>query len=305
MEGRITAFPVESIQPQEQANLPGEEAKMDPQPDYTRLEKWDDNGKPYLEEYVGVGKLKNKRVLITGGDSGIGRSVALLMAREGAQITIQHLPSEDKDARDVKAQIEKEGSKCLTVAADLLKRDECKRLVDEHVAEYGRIDVLVNNAGRQVTAQKHEDIILDEVEKTYQLNIVAMLAITKFALPHMRRGGAIVNSSSVAAYMGNPELTDYSGTKGAIASWTKALGLQLGPRGIRVNAVAPGIIYTVLQSASTDSENMDSLGKGGCPLQRPAQPSEVAPMYVFLAGPEGSYITSTVMHVGGGIETAS
>lgn len=132
-----------------------------------------------------------------------------------------------------------------------------------------------------------------------------MLGLTKYALPHMKRGSRIINTSSVAAYMGNPELTDYSATKGAIASWTKALGLQLGPRGILCTAVAPGIIYTVLQPASTDAENMKQLGKGEPPLQRPAQPSEVAPMYVFLAGPEGSYITATVMHINGGLETAS
>lgn len=305
-----TAFPTEAIKAQKQSGT-GLDSKLEPPPNYTQLEHFDTHtNEPSLHEYKGSGKLLNKKVLITGADSGIGRSAAILMAREGAEVSIVYLPQEDPDAQEVKAQIEKESGKkdaCLLIPLDLMKRENCFTAVEEHVKKFGRIDVLINNSGRQDLCEKLDDIDLDQVERTFRLNIFAMFAITKAALPHMRRGGSIINSTSVAAYNGNPTLVDYSATKAAIATFTKSLGLQLAPRGIRVNAVAPGIIYTALQAATggQDPETVKAIGVDDAPLGRPGQPSELGPMYVFLASAESSYCTAAVFHVTGGVEVAS
>ncbi|KAH9444341.1 hypothetical protein Pst134EA_032247 [Puccinia striiformis f. sp. tritici] len=244
-----TAFPTESIKPQTQSGT-GLDSELDPQPIYTLLEHFHSgDGRPSLHEYTGSGKLKNKKVLITGGDSGIGRAIALIMAREGAQVSIVFLEQEISDANQVKLQIDRESqeignqSQCLLVPLDLMSRDNCFKAVQKHVDQYGRVDVLINNSGRQDLCKKFDDIDLDQVERTFQLNVFGMFAITKAALPHMSRGGSIINSTSIAAYQGSPTLVDYASTKGAIVSFSKSLALQLAPRGIRVNAVAPGIIY--------------------------------------------------------------
>ncbi|OAV92463.1 hypothetical protein PTTG_06401 [Puccinia triticina 1-1 BBBD Race 1] len=305
-----TAFPTDSIQPQTQSGT-GLDSKLEPKPIYTMLEHFhSENGNPSFHEYTGCGKLKNRKVLITGGDSGIGRAVALMMAREGAKISIVFLEQEMSDAKEVKAQIEKEskefnnGSGCTLIPLDLMSRDNCFKAVQRHVDEHGRIDVLINNSGRQDLCDNFEKINLDQVENTFRLNIFGMFAITKAALPHMRRGGSIINSTSVAAYKGSPNLVDYASTKGAIVTFTKSLGLQLAPRGIRVNAVAPGIIYTALQAATGGQapETVDSIGVEAAPLGRPGQPSEVGPAYVFLASHESTYTTGAVIHVTGGTE---
>ncbi|BFZ55657.1 hypothetical protein PYCC9005_002698 [Savitreella phatthalungensis] len=314
-EGVLTAFPVESIRPQTQGpdkqektgeQTPGLDAKMEPAAIWTRFEEWDSNGKPYLRDYTPGGRLKGKSALITGGDSGIGRAVAMLFALEGCDVTISYLEEEKEDAEQVKKYFDKLGRKCVLFSGDLRERKNCDALVDKHLSEFnGRIDVLVNNAARQSMSYKFEEIDLDDVESTFRLNILAMFAITKNALPHMRRGGSIINSTSVAAYMTNPTLVDYSSTKAAIMGFTKALALQQAEKGIRVNGIAPGIIYTPLQPASNPSENMQALGKDECPLGRPGMPSEVACWYVFLAAAEGSYMTGQVIHPNGGIEVQS
>ncbi|MBW0481950.1 hypothetical protein O181_021665 [Austropuccinia psidii MF-1] len=305
-----TAFPTKSIQAQTQTR-PGLATKLTPQPIYTQLEHFhSETGKPNLNEYIGTGKLKNKKVLITGGDSGIGRSAALMMAREGADVSIVFLEEELPDAKEVEAQIESEskqlgnGSSCHLIAMDLMNRENCFSAVEKHLDRYGRIDVLVNNAARQDLCENFENIDLDQVEKTFRLNVFAMFSLTKAALPHMRRGGSIINTTSVAAYNGTPNLVDYASTKASIVTFTKSLALQLAPRGIRVNAVAPGIIYTVFQAATGGQapETVEAIGTDEAPLGRPGHPSEVGPAYVFLASHESSYATGSVIHITGGVE---
>jgi len=309
-EGNLTAFPAESIEAQSQGksrgeSTPGHDHKMKPAAIWTQLEEFDDNGKPYLREYTAGKRLQGKAALITGGDSGIGRSVACLFAMEGCDSTISFLPEEEKDANDTKEFIEGHGRKCHLVAVDLREEDNCKKVVDEHIKTFGRLDVLVNNAARQSLCDKIEDIDLKDMESTFRLNVFAMFAITKFAVPHMKRGSSIINSTSVAAYMGNPTLVDYSATKGAIRTFTVALAQQLASRGIRVNGIAPGIIYTPLQPASNPPENMDSLGVDKCPMGRPGMPVECGVWYVMLASAEGSYLTGQIIHPNGGIEMQS
>lgn len=313
-EGVITAFPVESIKAQTQGpdkcektgeQTPGLDSTMDAPAIWTQLEEFKDDGTPYLRDYTPGDRLKNKAALITGGDSGIGRSVAMLYALEGCDSTIVHLPEEESDAQEVQKWVEKKGRRCDLIAVDLREEKNCKKVVDEHMARFGRLDVLINNAARQSMCMNFEDIDLADVESTFRLNILAIFAITKFALPHMKRGGSIINSTSVAAYMTNPTLVDYSSTKAAIMAFTKSLGLQLAMRGIRVNGIAPGIIYTPLQPASNPSGNMDSLGKDEAPMGRPGMPVECGVWYVFLASAEGSYMTGQVIHPNGGIEVSS
>jgi NAD(P)-dependent dehydrogenase (short-subunit alcohol dehydrogenase family) len=300
-----TAYPKTELVPQDQEGGKGLDANLEAQANWTQLEFWDDEGtKPFLQDYEGRGLLKDKAVLITGGDSGIGRSVGVLMAREGADISFVYLPEEEQDAQDTKKMIEKAGHKANLIALDVTKEENCQKIVDSHMKEFGKLSVLVNNAAMQEMCDDLKDINLDVVEKTFRTNILSMFAMTKFALPHMKRGSSIVNSCSVAAYMGNPQLVDYSSTKGAISTFTRALAQQQAPKGIRVNAVAPGIIWTPLQPATKGNaaENMDSLGVEAAPLQRPGMPIEVATAYVFLASPLGSYFAGEVIHGTGGIE---
>ncbi|KAK5950069.1 hypothetical protein OHC33_008784 [Knufia fluminis] len=300
-----TAYPADELKAQDQEGSKGLDAVLEPGANWTQLEFWDDEGtSPYLKDYEGRGLLKDKAVLITGGDSGIGRSVAVLMAREGADVSFVYLPEEEEDAQWTKKAIEKAGRKAHLMALDITSEENCKKAVDEHVKIFGKLNVLVNNSAMQEICQDLKDIDLGTVEKTFRTNILSMFAMTKFALPHMKRGSSIVNSCSVAAYMGNPQLVDYSSTKGAIATFTRSLAQQQAPKGIRVNAVAPGIIWTPLQPATKNNppEAMDSLGVAEAPLQRPGMPIEVAVAYVFLASPMGSYFTGEVIHGTGGIE---
>ena len=300
-----TAYPSTSLKAQDQEGSKGLDAKLEPGANWTQLEYWDDEGKnPYLKDYEGRGLLKDKAVLITGGDSGIGRSVAILMAREGADITFVYLPEEEEDAQFTKKQIEKAGRQAQNIALDITVEDNCKKAVDLHIKKFGKLNVLVNNAAMQEICEDFKDIDLAVVEKTFRTNVLAMFTMTKYALPHLKRGSSIVNACSVAGYMGNPKLVDYSSTKGAIATFTRSLAQQQAPNGIRVNAVAPGIIWTPLQPATKNNppEAMDSLGVEEAPLQRPGMPIEVATAYVFLASPLGSYFTGEVIHGTGGIE---
>jgi NAD(P)-dependent dehydrogenase (short-subunit alcohol dehydrogenase family) len=241
-EAPPTAYPSTSIEPQNQEGGPGLDAELTPAANWTQLEFWTDDGKPYLQEYEGRGLLKDKACLITGGDSGIGRSVAILMAREGADISFVHLPGEEADAQKTIKEIKKAGRRAHSMALDLRENENCKKAVDGHMEVFGKLSVLVNNSAMQEICHDLVDINLDVVEKTYRTNILSIFAMCKYALPHMKRGSSIVNSSSVAGYMGNPQLVDYSSTKGAIATFTRSLAQQQAPKGIRVNAVAPGIM---------------------------------------------------------------
>ncbi|KAK4935750.1 hypothetical protein LTR10_023250 [Elasticomyces elasticus] len=304
-EAPPTAYPSTSLKAQNQEGTKGLDAKLEPGANWTQLEFWDDEGTtPYLKDYEGRGLLKDKAVLITGGDSGIGRSVAVLMAREGADVTIVYLPEEEEDAQWTAKAIKNAGRQAQLLSLDLTDENNCKKAVESHMQKFGKMSVLVNNAAMQEICEDLAQIDMKVVEKTFRTNVLSMFAMTKYALPHMKRGGVIVNSCSVAAYMGNPKLVDYSSTKGAISTFTRSLAQQLAPKGIRVNAVAPGIIWTPLQPATKGNPDdaMDSLGVSEAPLQRPGMPIEVATAYVFLASPLGSYFTGEVIHGTGGIE---
>ena len=241
-QGPLTAYTWQ-IPPQDQTGTKGYESQLDPPANWSQLEFWDDAGtKPTLREYKGQGLLQDKAVLITGADSGIGRSVAVLMAREGADISFVYLPDEESDAQDTKKMIEAAGRKTHLMPLDVTSEANCRKAIDSHMETFGKLSVLVNNSAMQEICEDLKDIDLGVVEKTYRTNVLSMFAMVKFALPHMKRGSCIVNSCSVAGYMGNPQLVDYSSTKGAVATFTRALAQQQGPKGIRVNAVAPGIM---------------------------------------------------------------
>ncbi|KAJ5996966.1 hypothetical protein N7522_008626 [Penicillium canescens] len=271
-------------------NKPGLESRMNLPSESTKLE-----GSGSFREYGGSGKLNNKNALITGGDSGIGRSVAILMAREGADVTIVYLPAEQLDAEETKRSIEKEKRGCLLIAGDLRDRKTCLHAVDEHVKRYGKINILVNNASKQYKTQEFLDIDLEKVEDLFRTNILQMIAMAKFALPHMSRGDSIINTSSIVAFRGSGSMIDYSATKGAIISFTRSLGTYLIPKGIRVNAVAPGAIYTPIQVDTRDAQQMEGWGhKVG--LGRPGEPSEVATSFVFLASADATLYYGQVLH---------
>ncbi|KAG9570513.1 short chain dehydrogenase/ reductase-like protein, partial [Aureobasidium melanogenum] len=302
-EGPVTAYTWQ-ISAQDQQGGPGLDKDMKEQANWTQLEYWDDNGKPYLKEYEGRGLLQDKAVLITGGDSGIGRSVAILMAREGADVSIVYLPEEEEDAQYTIKQIEKAGRKGHGMQYDLKEEANCKAAIEEHIKIFGKLNVLVNNASMQESCEDHREIDISTVTKTFQTNIIQMMAMSKYALQHMKRGDNIVNSASVLAYLGDPSKIDYSSTKGAIVTFTRALAQQQAPRGIRVNAVAPGIIWTPLQPATANvpAEGMKNVGVGMAPLNRTGMPIEIATAYIQLASPLGSYFTGECIHGTGGIE---
>jgi len=244
-------------------------------------------------------KMENKILFITGADSGIGKACALLFANQGADVAIVYL-DEDDDANDTRKKIESYGRKCLLLKGDLRKEEFCKDAVNRTVKEFGRIDVLINNAGTQIEAESLEDITTENMIKTFETNIFSMFWITKAALPHMAKGSAIVNTTSVTAYRGSPHLIDYSATKGAIVTFTRSLSNNLVSKGIRVNAVAPGPIWTPLITASEPGKTLQEHG-AGTPIGRGGQPNEVAPSYLFLAcNDDSSYISGQVLHPNGG-----
>ncbi|KAJ9144200.1 NAD(P)-binding domain protein [Pleurostoma richardsiae] len=271
-------------------NLPGLEKDMKPSSEPTKLE-----GEDQAYEYVPAGKLKGCKALITGGDSGIGRAVAVLYAREGADVSIVYLPEEQPDAEDTKKLVEKEGRKCLLIAGNLEDYNTCKDAVQKHVDAFGIIHVLVNNASKQMMCDDFADIDLGQVESVFRSNIIQMFAMTKYALPHMKKGGSIINTTSTVAFRGTGSMVDYAATKGAIASFTRALAKNLLPKGIRVNAVAPGPVHTPLQPASRPAEQMEKFGEGSA-LGRPGQPSEVAPSFVFLASKDSELYYGQFLH---------
>ncbi|KAL2022058.1 hypothetical protein VTK56DRAFT_6102 [Thermocarpiscus australiensis] len=284
--GKFGAVP----QKAQSQDLPGLERKMEPSSETTKLE-----GEGQAYEYLAAGKLKGCKALITGGDSGIGRSVAVLFAREGADVSIVYLPEEQVDAEDTKKMVEKEGRKCLLIPGDLMNYDKCKEAVQKHVDEFGIIHVLVNNASKQIMCEDFIEIDLNNVESTFRSNILQMFAMTKYALPHMKKGASIINTTSTVAFRGTSSMVDYAATKGAIVSFTKSLAKNLMPKGIRVNAVAPGPVHTPLQPASRPAEQMEKFGtKSG--IGRVGQPSEIAPSFVFLASKDSELYYGQVLH---------
>lgn len=276
----------QTMPPQEQDHQPGSEKEMNPQPKYEP------------SDYKGADKLKDKVAIITGGDSGIGRAVAVAFAKEGADVAIVYL-NEHEDAEETKRQVEQEGRKCLLIAGDIGEESFCQDVVKQTVEELGKLDVLVNNAAEQHPQQGLEDITAEQLEKTFRTNIFAMFHLTKAALPHLKKGSTIINTTSITAYRGNPQLIDYSSTKGAIVSFTRSLSMNIVGKGIRVNAVAPGPIWTPLIPATFDAEQVGEFG-GTQPMKRPGQPEELAPAYVYLASNDSSYVSGQVIHVNGG-----
>lgn len=274
------------IPPQQQSHQPGKEAEMQPRPQT--------EGKSYRA----AGKLQAKVALITGGDSGIGSATAIAFAKEGANVAITYL-EEQQDAEHTRKLVEQQGRQCLTLAGDVGEESFCEALIAEVIARFGQLDILVNNAAEQHSAERLEDIRSEQLESTFRTNVFAMFYLTRAAMPHLKSGARIINTTSVTAYRGSSHLLDYSSTKGAIVSFTRSLSQQLAPRGIYVNAVAPGPVWTPLIPSSSPADKTPQFGTQ-VPLGRPAQPEEIAPCYVFLACEDASYITGQVLHPNGG-----
>ncbi len=276
----------EQVPPQHQERQPGRESEMRPQPEFVR------------GDYRGSGKLRGKIAVITGGDSGIGRAVAVHFAREGANVVIAYL-EEDKDADETRDLVAAEGQSCELFRGDLGNASLCQELAKQAVASFGRIDVLVNNGAEQHAVDTLEEITPEHWERTFLTNIHAYFYLTRAALPHMGKGSSIINTTSVNAYKGNPKLIAYSATKGAIVAFTRSIALSLAERGIRANGVAPGPVWTPLIPATFPADKVAEFGSQ-VPMNRAGQPSEIAPAYVFLASSDASYITGQVIHPNGG-----
>jgi len=279
--------PEQSQPAQSQSQQPGRESEMTPRP------QAEDSS------YRGSGKLLNKVALITGGDSGIGRAVAIAFAKEGADVAIGYL-NEHEDAKETKQHVEKLGQRCLTIAGDIGNEQFCQQAVEQVVAEMGQLDILVNNAAEQHPQDSIEKISAEQLERTFRTNIFSMFYLTKAALPHLKAGSAIINTTSVTAYKGSPQLLDYSSTKGAIVAFTRSLSQSLVEKGIRVNGVAPGPIWTPLIPSTFPPEKVESFGQEA-PMARAGQPEEIAPSYVFLASDDASYMAGQILHPNGGI----
>lgn len=278
-------YPTPPFEPQQQA-VPGTQSKMNPLPDCGET------------SYKGSGRMANKVALITGGDSGIGRAVAIAYAREGADVVISYL-DEHEDAKDTARYVEEAGRQCLLLPGDLAEREQCLAIVEKTVERFGRIDVLVNNAAFQMSHETLDEIPDEEWVRTFDINITAMFRICKAAVPHMPSGGSIINTSSVNSDMPKPTLLPYATTKGAIANFTAGLAQLLGKKNIRVNSVAPGPIWTPLIPATMPPEAVKTFGEE-TPLGRPGQPVEVSPIYVLLGSDESSYISGSRYAVTGG-----
>jgi NAD(P)-dependent dehydrogenase (short-subunit alcohol dehydrogenase family) len=272
--------------PQHQRRQPGRQYKMRPQP------------KSGASDYLASGKLRDRVALITGGDSGIGRAVAVLYAKEGADIAVVYF-NEHRDARETRRLVEAQGRKCLLLAGDIGNESFCRRAVARTKRELGRIDILANNAAEQHPQKSITKISRRQLERTFRTNIFAMFFLTKAVLPHFKKGGIIINTASVTAYQGSPELLDYSATKGAIVAFTRSLSQALAEKKIRVNAVAPGPIWTPLIPSTFPAKEVATFGSD-TPLGRAGEPEEVATSFVFLASDDSSYMTGQVLHPNGG-----
>jgi NAD(P)-dependent dehydrogenase (short-subunit alcohol dehydrogenase family) len=289
---RIQQYPKNPLPAQHQ-HKPGLESEMEPRPMYR------------APAYRGAGKLTGRVALITGGDSGIGRAVAVLYAREGADVAITHLPEEESDARDTRIAVQSEGKRCLLLAGDLTDPQFCNTAVERTVREYGQLDIVVNNAAFQQHQDSLEELDDAQMEQTFRTNIFAYFRVTRAALRHLKRGAAIVNTGSITGLEGSDELLDYSATKGAIHTFTKSLAQNLVERGIRVNCVAPGPVWTPLNPSDRDAKDVRQFGAHQ-PMKRPAQPEEIAPAFVFFASnADSSYITGEVLTLLGGETTAA
>ncbi|WHX24704.1 SDR family oxidoreductase [Virgibacillus halodenitrificans] len=275
---------------QQQNQQPGIESKMQPEPEYIR------------NNYQGSEKLKDKVALITGGDSGIGRAVSVHFAKEGADVAIVYL-NEHEDAKETKRLVELEGRQCLLISGDIGDQSFCESAVTETLDKYKKIDILINNAAEQHPQGKFLDITSEQLEKTFRTNVFSMFYITKAVLANLKEGSSIINTSSITAYQGSKDLIDYSATKGAITSFTRSLSEELAEKGIRVNGVAPGPIWTPLIPSTFSKEKVGSFG-GNTPMKRPGQPKELAPAYVYLASDDSSYVSGQMIHVNGGIIVA-
>ncbi|MGN6133176.1 MAG: SDR family oxidoreductase [Aureliella sp.] len=280
------AGPKPPFENQEQQSHPGNEAKMSPKADHGE------------ETYRGSGKLKDYSVLITGADSGIGRAVALACAREGANVAFAYL-EEDKDAAETQRWIEQAERKAIKVRGDIQDVGFCRELVQQTYDQFGRLDVLINNAAYQMAQTALEDFSVEQIERTFRTNILAMYYLCQAAVPRMKAGASIINTASIQAYQPSPELLDYAPTKAAIVNFTKALSKLISDKGIRVNAVAPGPVWTPLIPSTMPPEKVENFGKNTL-FKRPAQPAELAPLYVWLASPDASYVTGEVYGATGG-----
>jgi NAD(P)-dependent dehydrogenase (short-subunit alcohol dehydrogenase family) len=279
--------------PEQEQSRPGLEKDMDPRPQF------------FAPEYKGSGKLEGKAALVTGGDSGIGRAVAVLFAREGADVAIVFLPEERDDASETARFIQQEGRRSLLIAGDVKESGFCRQAVEETVREFGHLDILVNNAAYQHHRASLSEITDDQLETTFRTNIFGYFYMARAALEHLPKGGAIVNCGSITGLEGSPQLLDYSATKGAIHAFTKSLAQNLVEKGIRVNCVAPGPIWTPLNVADKPAEEVAKHGED-TPMKRPGQPEEVAPVFVFFASnADSSYITGEILTVLGGDTTAA
>jgi len=275
------------LQPaQHQDRQPGREHKMKPRP------------RAKDEKHRGSGKLKGRVAIITGGDSGIGRAVAIAFAKEGADVAIVYL-EERKDAQETDRLVKDEGRKCLLIEGDVGSEEFCRKAVEQTVKEFGRLDILVNNAAEQHPQESIEKITQKQLEGTFRTNIFSMFFMVKAAMKHLKKGAAIINTTSVTAYKGSPHLLDYSATKGAITTFTRSLSQSLADKCIRVNGVAPGPIWTPLIPSTFPAKEVETFGSD-VPLGRPGQPEEVGPSYVFLASDDSSYMTGQVLHPNGG-----
>jgi len=271
---------------EQQQAPPGLESEMDPKPDYGE------------DSYRGSGKLQGKVAIITGGDSGIGRAVALAFAREGADILISYL-NEDSDANETVRIVEKEGRKCFAIAGDIQQELHCQNIVEQARREFGKVDILVNNAAFQMTRENIEEIPSEEFDRTFKTNVYAMFYLCKAAIPHMQPGSAIINTCSINASEPKPKLLAYSATKAAIVNFTGGLAQSVAEKGIRVNSVAPGPVWTPLIPSTMPKEQVAEFGQK-YPIKRAAQPAELAPVYVMLASEEASYISGAIIPVTGG-----
>lgn len=278
--------PTQEFPPQHQNKQPGIESQMNPRPVF------DDTS------YKGSGKLQNKIAIITGGDSGIGRAVSIAFAKEGADVVIVYL-NEHEDANETKRLVEQKGCQCLLLSGDIGNEQFCKQVIDETIKKFNKLDILVNNAGEQHVQNGLEMITTEQLMRTFQTNFFSVFHLTKNALPHFKQGSTIINTASLTAYEGNEQLIDYSATKGAIVAFTRSLSKSLMGKGIRVNGVAPGTVWTPLIPASFPEQQVAQWGTN-TPAKRAGQPCELAPAYVFLASDDSVYMSGQILHVNGG-----